>query len=94
MTPDEIAAKLMMLTAIGIAWFTAGATTLAAEITHAVLGAQVNDSLLVGVALFALTTGTAIFAWVFKLLLQVKDGQTRTDTRLDDLEARLDRWEA
>lgn len=94
MSPDEIATKMMTLTAIGIAWFTTGAASLAVEATRAVVGAQVNDSLLVGVALFALSTGTAIFAWVFKLLLQVKDGQTRLETRQDDLEDRLNRWES
>lgn len=88
MIPAEVDSRLMAYLALGVAWFTAGASALAVEFVH-VVAAQVNDSLLVGVALLALSTGTAIFAWVFKLLLDVRTSQTRSEEQVKEHDRRL-----
>jgi hypothetical protein len=86
----EVNARLMAIISLGITWFTAGATGLAAEIAHATFGAQVNDSVLIFAAGAALTIGTGIFAFTFKLLLDVRTSQTRLEENVKEHERDID----
>jgi hypothetical protein len=86
----EVDSRLMALITLGISWFTAGATGLAAEFAHLTLGAQVNDSFLIFLAGAALTIGTGIFAFTFKLLLDVRTSQTRLEENVKEHERDID----
>lgn len=86
----------MALIALGISWFTAGAAALAVETVHVVTAAQVNDGFLIFLAGSALTIGTGIFAFTFKLLLDVRTSQTRLEERVeqhaDDIREIKETW--
>lgn len=83
----------MALLSLGISWFTAGAATLAVETVHVVTAAHVNDGFLIFLAGSALTIGTGIFAFTFKLLLDVRTSQTRLEEQVKDNERRIEHLE-
>lgn len=80
MTADEAFAKALLLGLAGIVTFTSGATGFVATVPRMVVGAQIPDWLAVVLAGSALTIGTGLFAWVGKMLLEVRD-MARDDHR-------------
>lgn len=82
----------MALLSLGVTWFTVGAVGFAVETAH-VVAAQVNDSFLIFLAGSALTIGTGIFAFTFKLLLDVRTSQTRLEEQVKDNERRIEKLE-
>lgn len=83
----------MALISLGISWFTMGAAALVVEVAHVVTAAQVNDSFLIFLAGSALAIGTGIFAFTFKLLLDVRTSQTRLEEQVKDNERRIENLE-
>jgi hypothetical protein len=92
MIPAQIDARLVSFLCCGIISFTAGAAGFAAEVAR-VVGTQVNDGYLIFIASAALTIGTGIFAYTFKLLLDVRTSQTRLEEQMKENTRRIDDME-
>ncbi len=70
---DELAGKAVTVFAAGVVTFTSGATGAIGIVTHAFTAAQIPDGYLIALASAALMAGTGMFAWTFKLILQMRD---------------------
>ena len=95
MTSDDLLTHIAATLAAGVVLFTSGATGLLAT-TIQTVAAQIPDGYLFALAASALAAGTAMFAWTFKLILQMRDSITelRTETKaltkdVSDLEGRV-----
>ncbi len=95
MNPDDAAGHAMVWLAAAVLTFTSGATGLFAATVHLV-AAQIPDAYLVALAAAALAAGTGMFAWTFKLILQMRDQITElrsagrsNEKDITDLEQRV-----
>ncbi len=93
MSGTEAVSKMLILLTAGCLAFAGGFGALVAEVRQAVFGAQVDNSLLVGLAIVAITTATGFFAWIVKLLLEGRENDAEILARVGELERRMNRWE-
>lgn len=98
---EHAVTKIVVAFSAAFTMFTAGAVGFAMEMANTVLAAQVSDGLILLLAGTALTVGTSIFAYTFKKLMDVLQmiGDLRRDVAVlakatEDLEERMNRWEA
>lgn len=90
---SEAVSRIMVLLSAGCVAFAGGTVALIAQLKDLLVGAQVDNSLLVGLAIVAITTATAFFAWIVKLLLESRENDASIMARLKALEDRMNRWE-
>lgn len=76
---------------IAVAVATANLAVAVVAAAATVLGAHVNDGLLVGAVLFVLGTGTGIAGWALVLLVHLSNVVARLETTTEDHERRLNR---
>lgn len=69
----------------------AGAFNFAAGVVALVLGAQINDSVLAGIALFVAGTGTALIGWSLATIVSLARIVSRLESKTEELEFRLEK---
>lgn len=69
----------------------AGALNFAAGVVALVLGAQINDSVLAGIALFVAGTGTALIGWSLATIVSLARIVSRLESKTEELEFRLEK---
>ena len=67
----------------------AGALNFAAGVLALALGAQINDSVLAGIALFVAGTGTALIGWSLATVVSLARVVSRLEATVEDHERRL-----
>ena len=67
----------------------AGALIFAAGVLALALGAQINDSVLAGIALFVAGTGTALIGWSLATIVSLARIVSRLESKTEELEFRI-----
>ncbi len=69
----------------------AGALNFTAGVVALVFGAQINDSVLAGIALFVAGTGTALIGWSLATIVSLARIVSRLESKTEELEFRLEK---